>query len=311
MLGCPRCSFRQKFREKLQPLSLVDLNGKRLCWLAERKQSWPGRWAVGCVLCFNLAESVRKNETWLTGGNLILRACAGWAKFEVRRVLKPSDIQEHSKTDLHHTALKYFLDPASQGLEACSVPAPLLRASVSGKPISGVTAERPFGDGVPQPADYLRVWAHIRSVSSARSSQAHSGVERFCHDDDPKIDDSDVVAEPRREMKQIAFVMAEVVRQDDRAFLRRSTDCTLCIDASASKNVISFVAACASDDVIETREGLIGIIDEDTELYDPGVSAGAPAGAEQTTDEIDAVRQRKSDRSKREILASLRKFRRV
>ena len=49
-------------------------------------------------------------------------------------------------------------------------------------------------------------------------------------------------------MKQIAFVMAEVVRQDDRAFLRRSTDCTLCIDASASKNVISFVAACASDE---------------------------------------------------------------
>jgi hypothetical protein len=167
------------------------------------------------------------------------------------------------------------------------------------------------------------VWGHIRQVSSQRSCKEHRSVDRYSHDPSEKIDDKKVGDEPQRELSQIAFVMAEVIREDDRSFLRKATDCTLAMDASASKNVISFTAACATDDVVETRQGLLGIIDEqglrqqapqptipprqhggqptscetapDVSAGAPGDAAGGEDGARQGIDPIAEVRKKKAN----------------
>ena len=102
-------------------------------------------------------------------------------------------------------------------------------------------------------------------------------------------------------------------RKIDRSFLARATDCTLCIDAFLAKNVISFVATCATDEVIETREGLVGIVDE-VKLAGAsggvsrvsGVSADAPVAP--AADMVDLVREKKSDRAKKEIMSCMREF---
>ena len=149
------------------------------------------------------------------------------------------------------------------------------------------------------------MWGDVRQASSGHSCKEHRSVDRYSHDPDSKLDDKDVVDEPPRELSHIAFVMAEVAREDDRGFLRRATDCTLSMDASASKNVITFTAACATDDVVVTRHGLLGIIDEQGETA-PDVSAGAPgeaAGGEddaeddagQGIDPIAEVRKKKAN----------------
>ena len=139
--ACTRCAFRQRFRGEYQSLCSVDLNGQRLCWLMERKRSWPGRWGVGCVLCCNLAESMRKKDVTVAGGDLNLRRnCAAWARFQVGqsgRILKPSDFKQHAATDLHQAALKFFLDPAPQGL----APPPGASTRASGWPVA-TAAER-------------------------------------------------------------------------------------------------------------------------------------------------------------------------
>ncbi len=61
------------------------------------------------------------------------------------------------------------------------------------------------------------VRAHVRTVPTGRASQTHHGLQRHGHDPDPRLDDKDVVAEHRLELKHISFVMAEVIREDDRA----------------------------------------------------------------------------------------------
>jgi len=158
---------------------------------------------------------------------------------------------------------------------------------------------------VPQPADYLRVWADICSVASGRATQKLRAVDRFCHDANPKFAEC-VHAEPQREQKQIAFAMAEAIRVEDRAFLRRASDCVLCADASSSRNVISFVATCAADVVVQVREGLIGIADEtgfDVSAGPPGVSAGGPS-----VDVVDASRSKKSDKAKEQMMNCIRTF---
>ena len=93
---------------------------------------------------------------------------------------------------------------------------------------------RPFGPNVPQPADYLRVWARIRSATSGRANQQQRSVDRFCHDANPKFDDH-TPAEPQRDLHHIAHTLAEALREEDREFLRRATDCVLCSDVSSSK----------------------------------------------------------------------------
>ena len=88
---------------------------------------------------------------------------------------------------------------------------------------------------MPQPADYLRVWQNILTRDSGRSTASHHDGERYRHDADARVDDANPIDGVQRELKQISFVFAEVIRQDDRKFLRRATDCTLCLDASANK----------------------------------------------------------------------------
>lgn len=80
-----------------------------------------------------------------------------------------------------------------------------------------------------------------------------------------------------------------------------------------AKNVISFVATCATDEVIETREGLVGIVDEvklagasDGVSGVSGVSADAPVAP--AADMVDLVREKKSDRAKKEIMSCMREF---
>ena len=117
------------------------------------------------------------------------------------------------------------------------------------------------------------------TCDSGRTTQKHHAGERYRHDADARLDQPDekLIDAAFKELKQISFVFGEVIRQDDRKFLRRATDCTLCLDASANKNVIAFVAACASDDVVETRRGLIGVVNEVGVKGSSGVSADDPA----------------------------------
>ena len=307
---CPRCSFKLQL-PALQQRAAFDHGGSKLTWIAERKRSWPGGWAVGCILCYNLAQSLRKGDIYVPGHTVLLRGCSSWSRFLHDGSLQKADVTQHAQTELHQTALRFYLEPGF-GLPPVvgdvSAPAilPRVSADLSSVPaIKKATAEHPFGPGVPQPDDYLRVWGHIRKVSSQRACKEHRSVDRYSHDPDEKLDDKDGGGEPQRELSQIAFVMAEVVRTDDRNFLRKATDCTLSMDASSSKNVITFTAACATDDVVQTRQGLIGIIDEQGETA-PDVSAGAPgeaAGGEddaeddagQGIDPIAEVRRKKAN----------------
>ena len=213
---------------------------------------------MGCILCYNLAQSLRKGDIWVPGHTVLRRGCSSWSRFLHDGSLQKADVTQHAQTELHQTALRFYLEPGF-GLPPVvgdvSAPAilPRVSADLSSVPaINKATAEHPFGPGVPQPDDYLRVWGHIRKVSSQRACKEHRSVDRYSHDPDEKLDDKVGGGEPQRELSQIAFVMAEVVRTDDRNFLRKATDCKLSMGASSSKNVITFTAACATDDVDQT-----------------------------------------------------------
>lgn len=338
---CPRCSFKLRL-PALQQCAAFEHGGCKLTWLAERQRSWPGCWAAGCILCYNLAQSLRNGDLHVPGMTLLLRGCSAWSRFLRADSILKKDVTQHARTELHQTALRFYQEP---GFGLCpvvgdvSAPAFLARVSAdlsSDSAIKKATAAHPFGPGVPQPDDYLRVWGHIRQVSSQRSCKEHRSVDRYSHDPSEKLGDKKVGEEPQRELSQIAFVMAEVIREDDRSFLRKATDCTLAMDASASKNVISFTAACATDDVVETRQGLLGIIDEqglrqqapqpaipprqhggqptsceaapDVSAGAPGDAAGGEDGARQGIDPIAEVRRKKSERGKDEVMQQLRQF---
>ena len=213
---------------------------------------------------------------------------------------------------MHQAALRFYMEPdfglgPVVGDVSAPVILPRVSASQTDSAIKKATPTHPFGPGVPQPDDYLRVWGHIRQVSSGKSNQEHRSVDRYSHDPSAKLDDETIGDEPQRELSQIAFVMSEVIREDDRSFLRKATDCTLAMDAYASKKVISFTAACATDDVVETRQGLIGVIDEQSETV-PAVSAGAAGeaaggegGARQGIDLIANVRKKKANAGRKRL----------
>ena len=78
----------------------------------------------------------------------------------------------------------------------------------------------------------------------------------------------------------------------------------LSIDAPASRNVVSFHASCTTGAVVEQRSGLIGIVDEGA----PAAAGVSVAAAAQGMDAVDLARQRKSDRSKVEVMDCIRRF---
>ena len=76
--------------------------------------------------------------------------------------------------ELHQTALRFYLEPGfGLGPVVGDVSAPVIlprvSASQTDSAIKKATPTHPFGPGVPQPDDYLRVWGHARQVSTQRS----------------------------------------------------------------------------------------------------------------------------------------------
>ena len=149
--------------------------GELLCWVAERKRSWPGRWAVGCALCNNLMRHAfnAPDDTAFAG----TRITCLWARFE-QESPTASNLNNHAKSLHHRTALKFFLNPGAGLALPGSAVAPdtgtmpaIISCPHDGS--KGITKECPFGPGVPQPADYLRVWEHILTRVSGRSTQKH------------------------------------------------------------------------------------------------------------------------------------------
>ena len=295
--ACPRCTFRHYADRWRAVATYRGPLGKDMCWLVERKRSWPGPWALGCALCANLVDHFKSDDVGLAQYFGSRRKTTKWARFEETGAKILSHVQQHADSQLHNGAVQFMLDPMS---------------TVVGAP-SASTPKQPFGRGVPQPEEYIRIWEQVRSATSNCHSMRTSGIEKYSHCA------SKGLGGPRQgnnDQRQMAYVIAEVIRQDDRAFLSQCSDCSLCIDAGASKNVISFMAASATAEVIQTRMGLIGIVDESVvPSAAPGVSAGAAAtlgvsagAAAGVADSVDMVREMKSTRSKGEIMACLREF---
>ena len=167
---------------------------------------------MGCILCYNLSQSIRKGEIHVPGGSFLSRANNSWSEFLIDGALTPGKVTQHANTELHATALRFFSEPGfglGPVVGGVSVPAILPRVSADpSSAIKGATAERPFGPGVPQPDDYLRVWAHLRRFSSARACKELHAVDRYSHDPSRKLDlKEDAGDVPRRELWQMAFVM--------------------------------------------------------------------------------------------------------
>ena len=240
-----------------------------------------------------------------------VRTTCPWARFEAERP-RAAYLIQHAKSKHHSLALKHFLDPTVGLSLPGSAAAPEVGSLpvISGRPRvgwKGITKACPFGTGVPQPADYHRVWQNIVKHHSGRSTAATHAGERYRHDPDPRLEDGDQIDAVQRELKQVSFVFAEVIRQDDRKFLRRATECTLCCDASSSKNVMQFVASSASDDVVETRSGLIGILSEVGSTGSSGVSVEDPSNPNWPW-LVEDVRRKKSLKSKEGIMKCLSEF---
>ena len=86
ILHCPRCEFRQKKPIWTRKYCAFQFEqGEWMCWVAERKRAWPGRWAVGCVLCNNLM----RHAAAVPDEQALKRTKSGchsvWSQFEVER----------------------------------------------------------------------------------------------------------------------------------------------------------------------------------------------------------------------------------
>ena len=142
-----------------------------------------------------------------------------WPRIECRKNIGKQSLTRHATTQLHQKAEKFHVRPASEALDEQQQQT----AGVGDHP--SCTDEKPFGAGAPQTADYLRVWESIRSANSARSSAREGEVGAYCSSPSGSHAAIDL------EQSKIACAMAEIIREDDRAFLAKCSDCTLCIDA--------------------------------------------------------------------------------
>ena len=289
--ACPRCFFRSHANRLRQVASFQGPNNERMTWLVERKPTWAGAWALGCSLCANHARQKPRNGRFQTK-----QSPHTWARIACRVKVNNLSLKRHADTPEHKKAVELNqLPPAGASLIANQQP------HVEDHP--SCTEEQPFGTSVPQPQDYLRVWEGIRSATPGRGVNRAGAIEDYIS----KPADSKVDRDPRSRLTQIAYVMAEVVRQDDRAFLATCSDCSLCMDAGASKNVISFVAAAATAEVVQTRAGLIGIVDDEV-LPNAGAASAAPGVSAGAADAVDKVREQKSNRCKEDVMTCLRQF---
>ena len=265
--ACPRCYYRGNTRSMQ---ALAALPGSQESWLCERPKSWGGKWALGCVVCYNYAQALQNHgDRPLKGQNIFV-------KF-LHRSVRSEHLTQHASMILHAKAVLY-----DQGVEVQALDSTFA----------------PFSKGLPQASDFMRTWQDIRAAHSGRSVAAGARLSAYI------AGEEETQRGHQKDLEKLAYAMAEAIREEDRAFLLRATYCSLCIDASASRNVVSFHASCTTGTVVEQRDGLIGIVDEDA----PAAADVSAAAAAQGEDAVDLARRRKSDRSKLEIMDCIRRF---
>jgi hypothetical protein len=156
-------------------------------------------------------------EQKLPGGRRIATA---WAKCTVRSftAVGAGDVRQHALCAHHKMAAAAFLRPDRPVTEVCMMPPEdedLLRG------------------GVPQPADWLRVWRSLRTPASYSAAAACGATEHFICALRSRPTD-------RRAYAQVASALAEAVRARKREWLRRAYSITLSVDDRQDYRVIRF-----------------------------------------------------------------------
>ena len=191
----------------------------RIAWLRERPHRLGGAWGLGCSLCSSLVSRLqnevpkRRQRKW----------CTKWSRFECRdSFMQSSTLRQHAATSLHKLAVKAWLcpsEPLVEWLAASPEDDELLRGSV------------------PQLEHWVRAWRYSKSPTSLRAAECIQGTEAFLAGS--KAPEAVAVAS-RRALKSMYEVMAEVVVEKKREWLRSAAAICIMIDDRDAYRICRF-----------------------------------------------------------------------
>jgi hypothetical protein len=227
--NCARCVFigARSCLEKSYGAHTNEVHGARLRtqWLTQRPARLGGSWGIGCVFCSAHAQKAAEARTQRTtplkrlGGGFYNNS--KWARFEIRALsqMHVRGVRQHGETLQHRRAARAHFLPADAATETLEL---------------SVTDEDLFRGGVPQPADWLRAWRSCRSTMSFRAGGAHGTTDNFIHGSRWSGSQS------RKAFKDMAIIMATVLRSTTRATLLAATAISVGLDDRGAYRLLSF-----------------------------------------------------------------------
>ena len=221
---CARCQWIKwgsSWQEK-QGSHRVDRAGKleRIQWVAERATCRGGAWALGCTVCAHAKQRLQ-TESSLQARQRHGRLDSKWCRFEVRnKCMQAHTLDQHSMNEAHKMAMDIYLCPET----------PVSELLAESRPVQD---DELFKGSVPQPADWLRAWRHLKEAMSFRSCEKISGTENFVQTGVAKGSD-------RRTVKALQAIIVEGKREQKRQWLRAASSIAILVDDRGAWKVLRF-----------------------------------------------------------------------
>ncbi len=194
----------------------------RVEWLAERPSRWGGAWGLGCRLCADFAWRAEQGDIPNSAGPKRKwrgRLGTAWSRHEVRTsTLQAEHVRQHATSETHRLAVAHFLRPDA--------------------PIQFLLQETVEDEGllrgaVPSVEDWARAWHAARSPVSWAGSQRALDVEHKLR----QVRDRPVQS---RSLQKMARVMMEVIRAQQRQWIRECSCICLSFDDRKGYKLVRF-----------------------------------------------------------------------